>query len=79
MQNRWRICPLVIALLAAVFATRSVQTQSASCFVSTINGNIQGVDNGSSCTFLGIPFAAPPIASLRWKPPSLRCPGRRRR
>ena len=52
-----------------MFATRSVQTQSASCFVSTISGDIQGVDNGSSCTFLGIPFAAPPLASLRWKPP----------
>jgi para-nitrobenzyl esterase len=69
MQNRWRICALVIASVSAVFATRSVETQTASCFVSTINGNIQGADNGSSCTFLGVPFAAPPIGNLRWKPP----------
>jgi para-nitrobenzyl esterase len=27
------------------------------------------VDNGSSCAFLGIPYVAPPIGELRWRPP----------
>jgi len=59
---------------ALVFSSRDAKTQGASCFVNTVSGAVQGVDNGSSCAFLGIPFAAPPIASLRWKPPQPAAP-----
>lgn len=37
--------------------------------VATQFGQIQGALNGSSYQFLGIPFAKPPIDSLRWKAP----------
>ena len=40
-----------------------------SCLASTTNGDVQGVDNGASCSFLGIPYAAPPTLTNRWKPP----------
>ena len=67
---------LIIAAVsgAFVFTSGEAKTQSASCFVTTISGAVQGVDNGSSCAFLGIPFAAPPINSLRWRPPQPAAP-----
>jgi len=45
-----------------------------SCFVTTVSGAVQGVNLGSSCAFLGIPFAAPPVGNLRWKPPQPAAP-----
>ena len=71
MHKRWTLSALVISSFvgAAHFATRDVHTQGSSCLVTTFNGGVQGVDNGSSCAFLGIPFAAPPVGNLRWRPP----------
>ena len=63
---------LTLAIVCAVIghvSTRVGLTQGASCLVTTFNGAVQGVDRGSSCAFLGIPFAAPPIGNLRWKSP----------
>ncbi|MFP3963923.1 carboxylesterase family protein [Actinomadura fulvescens] len=37
--------------------------------VRTDLGVARGLDNGSSVEFLGLPFAAPPVGKLRWKPP----------
>jgi para-nitrobenzyl esterase len=37
--------------------------------VTTQFGTVQGVTNGNTYEFLGIPFAKPPIGSLRWKAP----------
>jgi len=39
--------------------------------VNTQFGQIQGTLNGNVYQFLGIPFAKPPIDSLRWKAPRL--------
>ena len=46
----------------------SLLAQSA-CFVTIGNGAVQGQDLGASCAFLGIPYAASPAGSNRWKPP----------
>jgi para-nitrobenzyl esterase len=37
--------------------------------VQTQWGLVRGLDSGSSYIYLGVPFAAPPLASLRWKAP----------
>ena len=59
-----------LAVAGAVhLSTPGTPAQGASCLVTTVSGAVQGLDNGSSCTFLGIPFAAPPVGGLRWKPP----------
>jgi para-nitrobenzyl esterase len=41
----------------------------SSCVITTSAGTVFGLDFGSSCAFLGIPYAAPPVGNLRWKPP----------
>ena len=38
--------------------------------VRTDKGAVQGAIVGSTRAFLGIPFAAPPVDALRWKPPA---------
>lgn len=60
---------LVVAAAVMRVWTEDALTQTPACLVTTASGDVQGIDNGSSCTFLGIPFAAPPVGSLRWKPP----------
>ena len=37
--------------------------------VRTAQGLVLGVSNGRVDQFLGIPYAAPPLDDLRWKPP----------
>jgi len=61
---------IAISCTAAILlSTEVTHTQAGSCFVATTAGHIQGLDRGSSCAFLGIPFAAPPTGPLRWRRP----------
>ena len=80
MQRRWilsvlgiliMVTMLTMATTAEVFLIPSLEAkrQNPSCLVTTTGGDVQGLDNGVSCSFLGIPFAAPPIGDLRWRPP----------
>jgi para-nitrobenzyl esterase len=66
----------VLLLLGAVWLGapgRRLDAQSA-CVVTTIDGEILGQDLGASCAFLGIPYAAPPTANNRWRPPQPSAP-----
>jgi hypothetical protein len=68
---------VLIAMATGAFvllSSRGHETQLLSCLVSTMSGDVQGADLGASCAFRGIPFAAPPIGSLRWKPPQPAAP-----
>ncbi|HET7013749.1 MAG TPA: carboxylesterase family protein [Streptosporangiaceae bacterium] len=43
--------------------------RSSSLVVSIANGKIRGKKVGSVDEYLGLPYAAPPVGPLRWKPP----------
>jgi para-nitrobenzyl esterase len=38
--------------------------------ISTRLGSVRGVQRRGSVSFLGLPFAAPPVGALRWRPPA---------
>ncbi|MFO0614850.1 MAG: carboxylesterase family protein [Polyangiaceae bacterium] len=50
------------------------QGGSAPLTVKTDHGEVKGALEGATRQFLGIPFAAPPVGPLRWKPPADHAP-----
>ena len=75
---KMRVCPALgffVALTAVLTATRAAAMDAASAAdqppTVVLNGHqkVAGVQRGNVAAFLGIPYADPPIASLRWKPP----------
>jgi len=69
--------PLLIAMALSVFVPALIARApggSTACLVTTRTGDVEGIDGGSTCTFLGIPYAAPPTGTRRWKPPQPAAP-----
>ncbi len=64
---------LVAAAPAVNASTRGGQaatsTSASGPMVGTANGAVRGLANGAVDEFLGIPYAAPPVGALRWRPP----------
>lgn len=62
------------AIVTALFMACSVRTQASSPAprISLTTGVLQGIQAGATgreSAFLGIPYAAPPVGDLRWRPP----------
>ena len=64
---RYFLC--LAALCLSPFLVSEPISAPSSCLVTTTSGDVQGLDVGASCSFLGVPYATPPTGTLRWKPP----------
>ena len=58
---------IIAAAPSGSMAARQVQQGT---LIHLSDGDVQGSQNGTTRQFLGIPFAAPPIGPLRWRPPA---------
>lgn len=57
------------AAVASVAAAQAKNTQAGAAVVATENGPVLGSAGATVRTFLAIPYAAPPVGELRWRPP----------
>jgi para-nitrobenzyl esterase len=58
----------VVAALAIVFSGLTAAVSGAGV-IPTDRGPVRGVDTSTEKEYLGIPYAAPPVGDLRWRPP----------
>jgi para-nitrobenzyl esterase len=66
-RGQWLSIPLrTIFLLLSVAA---VQGAAGAALVHTQQGLVRGVEQGDITVYEGLPFAAPPVGPLRWRPP----------
>ncbi len=57
------------AVLVAAVTTAGSAHIPANPLVRTTDGLVRGIAIGATDTYLGIPYAAPPVGDLRWRPP----------
>jgi para-nitrobenzyl esterase len=75
-MRRWYIFATVLAvlLLGTLAARTSPAAAAPDLVVQTSGGAVSGVLEESTLQWRGIPYAAPPIGSLRWRPPIAAAP-----
>jgi para-nitrobenzyl esterase len=62
---------LCLSIGSAAYASDDHES-SPGAVVATDNGSVKGTVRSTTITFLGVPFAQPPIGDLRWRPPEPR-------
>ena len=61
--------PQIFHRLALALVLGTPVFAAAAPFARVENGMVEGTQDGELAVYLGIPFAAPPVGLLRWRPP----------
>ena len=59
-----------VGIVLAPCTARAAQKIQKGTLIHLADGDVQGTVNDRTRRFLGIPYAAPPVGALRWRPPS---------
>ena len=62
------------AVAGATLALAASPTHAADELRQTPLGALRGQSDGVVASFKGVPYAAPPVGDLRWKPPAPQAP-----
>src|SRR5688500_8895429 len=74
MSKPWTLLVAITVTVSPDLSRRMTVGTSNTCLVTTVAGDVEGLDLGTSCAFLGIPYAASTAGANRWKPPQARAP-----